>query len=100
MEKKQIEVYTFYKKLYPGFVLFFHVKDQYVSLFDDAGSVVKVLGGCCTHNFVAYPDTDMEFLSILGEAGIKVKIVEFRNDKNELDLPDIEILQNEKAADY
>ena len=48
---------------------------------------------------IAIPDNIL-FLSALGSDGSEVQLIEFRNDENFLDLPDVRRLKEEKDSDY
>ena len=100
MNRNTIEAYNYYKKLYPRSILFFHVKNKYISLFQDAEEISKIVGVSINNNTFAFPDTNIEILSILGTRGVQIKIIDYRNAIGKLDIPDISVLKNDKINDY
>ncbi len=100
MNARQIEAYKFYKEMYPGAVVLFHVGVNYVALSEDALLVAQSLGvnGNAGDEF-RFPDNDVSIISKLGD-NCQLHMVEYRNDDGFLDFPDVERLKREKDEDY
>lgn len=101
MDKKQIEAYSYYKKLYPGAIVLYRVESYYVALGDDAAVVAKSLVGTAdgTLGIYKFPCDDLDAIAKLGDS-FQLKMVDYRNDDGKLDFPDIQRLKQEKYEDY
>lgn len=103
MSKNQIEAYNYYRQLCPTAILLFRVGDDYVALFDDSVKVATSLSLTPTRDDipkVSFPARCLENISQLAGDGYEIQIIALRNDENVFDYPDIERLEEEKAADY
>lgn len=101
MKPKQIEVYRYYKQLYPEAIVLFHIGTNHVSIFEDAVAVAKTLIGNAdgvTDKF-EFPYGDTDSIMTLGES-FQIHMVDYRNDDGVFDFPDIQRLQREKDEDY
>lgn len=99
MNAKQIEVYEFYKKLHHEAVTLYQMPEGLMVLGDDVIRVAKVTSVNITEDVGLLPD-DLSILSKLGQKRIEVKLIQYRNDKGEYDLPDIKRLKAEQEMDY
>lgn len=98
--------YTYYKTRHPGSILLFRVKNQYEAYFDDADKIRQLLS-CSQLKFGLRPQTVSlpsdhicEYVSILGDSGLAIQLIECRNDDGEFTIPDVIQLKNEEEADY
>ena len=100
MNEKQIEAYNYFRELYPGAVILYHISDNYVALGSDAVAVAKILGyaGDVTDEF-GFPSDDASIIGKLGDV-FQLKMIDYRNDDGELDYPDVGALKQEKYDDY
>lgn len=98
--------YTYYKMRHPESILLFRVKNQYEAYFDDAEKLRLLLGGSqlkfsIRPQTVSLPsDHICEYVSVLGDSGMKIQLIECRNDDGEFDVPDVIRLNSEEEADY
>lgn len=101
MNEKQIEVYRYYKHLYPESILLFHVGHSYVILSDDARQVDKILSNKPSSDLDIYTlsDSEMQAISKIGDHAA-IQVIHYRNDIGEYDYPDIERLTREQVDDY
>lgn len=101
MDKKQIEAYSYYKKLYPGTIVLYHIESYYVALGDDAAAVVKSLVETAdgTLDIYKFSCDDLNVIARLEDV-FQLKMVDYRNDDGKLDFPDIQRLKQEKYEDY
>ena len=100
MNARQIEAYKFYKNMYPGAVVLFHVGSQYVALLEDARMIVQALSK--DENIgdeFRFPDNDVSVISKLGD-NFQLQTIDYRNDDGFLDFPDVKRLKREKDEDY
>lgn len=101
MDKKQIEVYSYYKKLYPEAIVLYRIGSNCVVLGDDATMVTNLLA-LTTDKVLGvfkFPYDDLITLDKLGDS-FQLKTIVYRNDDGELDYPDIQRLKQEKDEDY
>ena len=101
MNKKQTEAYGYYKRLYPGVVVLYHISDDYVALGDDAVTVAHCLNVDAEDVFgeFRFPYGDVGIISRLGDS-LQLKMIDYRNRDGDLDYPDVQKLKEEKYEDY
>lgn len=101
MDKKKIEAYTYYKDMYPGAIILFHIGTDFVALADDAQKVAQSQVDVLLDNAgeARISEDDLETISALGDT-FQVRMVSYRNDAGMLDYPDVDRLKQEKYADY
>lgn len=101
MDKKQIEVYNYFKQLYPAAIVLYHIGGNYVVIGDDAIKVAEVLTGSADNvsDGFEFPYDDVDTIKRLGDA-FQLEMIDYRNDDGELDFPDIKRLIKEKYDDY
>lgn len=101
MNAKQIEVHDYYKSLHHKALILYHVQGKYIVLGKDVEKAQKSLStievlepgvGCM-------PD-DIRVFSVFGKDGTEVCIINYKNDKGLLVLPDIRLIKSEKEMDY
>ena len=100
MNARQIEAYKFYKEMYPGAVVLFHVGVNYVALSEDALLVAQSLSK--DENIgdeFRFPDNDVSVISKLGD-NFQLQMIDYRNDEGFLDFPDVKRIKREKDEDY
>lgn len=101
MDKRQIEVYSYYRRLYPGVIVLYHIADNYVALGDDAVAVAQTLVGTAAgvSEEFGFPVDDVGLIGRLGDV-FQLKMIDYRNDDGDFDYPDIQRLKQEKYEDY
>lgn len=100
MNAKQIEVYTYFKKLYPGAVILFHVNNEYISLYGDAKLIAQSLSLTVNESgTLSIMDDDLQSISTISD-DYEIKMISYRNDEGKYDFPDIYRLQKEKDEDF
>lgn len=101
MNKRQIEAYDHFRRLYPGVIVLYHIADNYVALGEDADAVAQSLVGTAAGVWdeFGFPVDDVGFISKLGDC-FQLKIIDYRNDDGDFDYPDIQRLKQEKYEDY
>lgn len=100
MNARQIEAYKFYKDMYPGAVVLFHIGSQYVALLEDARLIAQSLSQDENiGNELRFPDNDVSVISKLGD-NFQLQMIDYRNDEGFLDFPDVKRLKREKDEDY
>ena len=101
MNAKQIEVHDYYKSLHPKALILYHVQGKYIVLGKDVEKAQKSLStievlepgvGCMPDNIRAF--------SVFGKDGTEICIIDYKNDKGMLVLPDIRLIKSEKEMDY
>lgn len=101
MNAKQIEVHDYYKALHPKALILYHIPGQYMVLGEDVNRALKSLSAIhVLESGVGIMPDDLPVLSLLGNDGTEVCIIDYRNDDGVLDLPDIERIKAEKEMDY
>lgn len=107
MDKKAREAYYYYKQQSPDTVIMFRMEDGYLLLSDDAECVVNYFPGLKLEHSkygmtsLKLPIADiLERVSALASHNIGARLVEYRNDEGQLDIPDVQCLEKNKAADY
>ena len=101
MDKKQIEAYNYYRRLYPGDIVLYHIGDSYVALGDDAVAVAQSLVGNAKDvtDECKIPSDDVDIISRLGEF-FQLRMIDYRNRDGDLDFPDIQELEKERSEDF
>lgn len=100
MNARQIEAYKFYKDMYPGAVVLFHIGSQYVALLEDAQLIAQSLSEDKNiGDEFRFPDNDVSVISKLGDS-FQLQMIDYRNDDGFLDFPDVKRLKREKDEDY
>lgn len=101
MNKKQTEAYSYYKRLYPGVVVLYHIGDDYVALGEDVVTVAHCLNVDAENvsGEFRFPYGDVSIISRLGDS-LQLKMIDYRNRDGDLDYPDIQKLKEEKYEDY
>lgn len=100
MDKRQTEVYEYYKMLYPGYLVLYHVGEFYIALGDDATRVAGAFDRdepITEECWIPYDSVDI--ISRLGNIS-RLKMIDYRNEDGEYDFPDIERLKQEESEDY
>lgn len=98
--------YAYYKAQHPGSILLFRVKNLYEAYFDDADRIRELLGSSTLkftqrEQTVCLPsDSICDYVSVLGDSGCALQFIEYRNDDGEFAIPDVNLLENEKAMDF
>lgn len=101
MNAKQIEVHRYYKASRPEALILYHLPGQYVVLGDDVARASKSIPTIqIVEPEVGILPDDISILSELGEDGLEVHLVSCRNGQGRLDFPNIQLLNDEKEADY
>lgn len=107
MNKKASEAYCHYKRQSPDTIVLFRVGDNYVALSDDARRVKD----CIPELELECPEYQMaslqlsvcdifDYLPLLSENGVEIRMVECRDDSGRFDFPDMERLEDERLSDY
>lgn len=101
MDKKQIEVYSYYKELYSEAIVLYRIGSNYVVLGDDAAMVANSLALTTDRvlGVFKFSCDDLITLDKLGDS-FQLKMIVYRNDGGELDYPDIQRLKQERDEDY
>lgn len=101
MNTKQIEVHKYYKSMHPEALILYHMPGQYILLGEDVERASKSISSITIdESGVATIPEDPLILSLLSEDGTEVQMISYRNDKGELDFPDVRRLKSEKEMDY
>lgn len=102
MNRKQIEAYKYYHGLYPSALLLFHPGGGYVAMFDDARRAAEILGEQfkAVDDMLTLPDDDISVILRLGDSGVELRIIDYRNDRGERDFPDVERIKQDEIEDY
>ena len=102
MKRKQIDMYKFFKNEYTGALIFFRVKDRFVTLFDDAEEIAGFLGRQLDEGgqSFSFPCGDLETMSRVGDLSKAVEFVSVRNADEEFDFPNISLIQEQREIDY
>lgn len=101
MNERQVEVYRYYKNLYPMEMMLYRIGESYVILGEDAckAKTTLKLPGNISCDVFEFHHSNLDAISEL--SGIfYIKIIEYRNDSGEFDLPDVNRLEEEKHCDY
>jgi DNA mismatch repair ATPase MutS len=102
------EVYNFYKELHQE-ILIFRVEKQYETYFEDAEKIStfcqrplqKKVDGDVFIPCVTLPvEGILDFVSVLSDMWLECRIISYRNDLGEYDLPDVSKLEREEKSDY
>ena len=103
--EKIIAAYYYYKGQCGDDVVMFRYNEHYHAYFDDARRVSNTLGvklfddGEFTD--VQLPvDSILDFVDELSMFGIKVTLIDYRNERGDFDIPDVAIINKEKIEDY
>lgn len=101
MNAKQIEVHEYFKAMHPEALILYHLPGQYMMLGEDVNRALKSIHQIKleAEDVGTMPDNIL-FLSALSSDGSEVQLIEFRNEENVLDLPDVRRLKEEKDSDY
>lgn len=104
MDKKQLEVYNYYKRAHPNAMVLYRIGDNYVALGDDAVTLrnrtaCKLEDGKAQDVF-AFPDKDFDAITNSFEETTEIVVVRWVNDAGELDFPDIQAIEKGKDEDY
>lgn len=101
MNAKQIEVHDYYKSLHPKALILYHLPGQYMVLGGDVNRALQSLSTIrVLESGVGVMSDEQPVLSIFGKAGDEVCIINYRNDNNVLDLPDITRIKAENDMNY
>lgn len=104
-----VEVYKHYKSLNGSMLLLFRVRNNYEAYFDDATSISTILNvqlhteevGNIVISKVVLPASDiLDLVGDLGNYNIQCKLIQQRNQTDDFDLPDVELLKKEQELDY
>ena len=103
--EKIIAAYYYYKGQCGDGVVMFRYNDHYNACFDDARRVSNALGievaeGCGLVVVQLPADSILDYVDELSMYGIRVMLVDYRNDRGDYDIPDVAIINKEKTEDY
>ncbi len=100
MNTNATEAYRYYKGLYSPFIIFFRIGNSYRAFHDDAELVSEALGVPIDNGCAELPaEGILDAIGKLSESGHQSKTVTYRNESGEYDIPDVELLKQEKEAD-
>lgn len=107
MNKKANEAYCYYKRQMPDTVCLFRLDDCYIILGDDAVRVANYIPDVTLEEFdnhmaslkLSVADI-LDTVGILASNGVKIKMVQSRNNFGKFDFPDVKMLEEEQNADY
>jgi DNA mismatch repair ATPase MutS len=107
MESKnaKLQAYCYYKEQYPQSVVFFRIGDNYEAYREDAVTVNKIVGvefeQMTPEKEVKFLiDKEFDYISLLASHNIEVKIISQRNQTGDFDIPDVDLIINDKEIDY
>lgn len=103
MDSKNIEAYNYYKQQYPGTVIFFRVGNNYEAYQEDAKIVSPIIGEepGSNMNKISFPtDKVYDFIALLANHNITTKLISYRNENGDFDVPDIEKIKYDQEIDY
>lgn len=100
---KAKNVYTYFRKRYPGFALFFRIGPRCYTFFNDACEILEYW----MEDESVLQNTWVDFEKILDEVkehggvnGRPVKLISYINENGEYALPDVDSLRNDEKEDY
>lgn len=99
MNAKQIEVHAYFKAQYPEALVLYHLPGAYAVLGDDIEKASKSITLTIKDGVGLFSD-DISNIAALGNDGLEVQIITYRNEAGVLDYPDIARLKEEKEIDY
>lgn len=101
MNAKQIEVHDYYKSLHPKALILYHLPGQYMVLGGDVNRALQSLPTIrVLESGVGVMPDGLSALSLFGKDGTEICIIDYRNDNNILNLPDIARIKAENDMDY
>jgi DNA mismatch repair ATPase MutS len=107
MENKnaRVRAYCYYKEQYPQSVIFFRVGNDYEAYREDAVTVNKIVGiefgQTMSEKKVKFSmNKGSDYISLLTSQDIAVKTISQRNQNGDFDIPDVDLIINDKEIDY
>lgn len=86
--------------MYPEAIVLYKMPDSYIVMGDDAEVALKTIANTKIINNIAFLPNDLSTVSDLASLGREIRIVTYLNMKQELDLPDVELMEQERLSDY
>lgn len=101
MSKEQFEVFCYYSQLYPTAIVLYHVGNNYMALGKDAciAASLVALVSIWPGDVFEFPDDDLKAIARIGDC-FEVRVIDYRDDKGTLVLPDVAEIKREKSGDY
>jgi DNA mismatch repair ATPase MutS len=102
----KIRAYCYYKEQYPQPVIFFRVGNDYEAYLEDAVTVSKMVSGIKLEqtklgNIIKFSiSQEFDYISSLASYGITIKTINQRNQIGNFDVPDVDLIINDKEIDY
>lgn len=109
MKHKSMEAYCYYKKQYPGVVIFFRVNNKFEAYHEDAELVSTMVDVKVDHivegedrfSKVSLPADDIfDYMTILASSDIVSKLIVQKNNDGEYALPDVQEIMKNRLDDY
>lgn len=95
-----------YHKMYPGSLIFYRIKENFVAFLEDARQASSILNLPLSFSddgdaMLSIPHSEfLDKVDLLSSCGIGVHGVSYRNDSGEFSIPDVDQLMEEKDLDY
>ena len=100
MNQIEIEAYNYYKKLYAPLIIFFRVGELCKAFKDDARVVASTLNLPVENDCVSLEaGVILDVAGELAGLGFQAKIIEFRGESGNFEVPDVQKLQEEQELD-
>lgn len=101
MDKNIIEAYSYYKKEYAPFIIFFQINNNYKAFFEDAEVLNRMLGLPIINNCVTcHSDEIFEVLSVMYQQNLSAKLISYRGETGQHEFPCISQIIQEETNDY
>ena len=100
MNQIEIEAYNYYKKLYAPLIIFFRVGELCKAFKDDASVVASALNLPVENDSVSLEaGVILDVVGELAGLGFQAKVIEFRGESGDFEVPDVQKLQEEQELD-
>lgn len=104
MNRKAIKAYNYYRRLESDTIHLYNFGDTHLVVLEEAKTVCRIVTSMSQYmdeeGVLRLPSVHlMDFMGQLGDKGVKVKTITYRNDEKQYDFPDVTRLKREKEWD-